>query len=296
MKLFRDISMVTIGSLCYALALTVLAIPNDLTEGGVPGAAILLHYAFDWSPGIITFVLTSVILIIGYKSLPKRAIGLSILTVPLVSIFIYLTENRVESLGDPLVSAVFAGFFIGIGAGLIFRTGSSMGGTSTIAIMLHKKYDFDMIRTIFVLDLVIVLSGLFIIGPLNVMYTVITLFIAKKAMDLIMDGLDPRKAVSIISNKSELIADEIIKVMGISVTVFEGYGGYLKEDRDMTYVIINKYQLMRLKKVVTSVDENAFVVIHDVRDVFGGSFAWEPPEKTKKIKQKKVKVAETKHS
>lgn len=281
MRLFRDISMVTIGSLCYALALTVLAIPNDLTEGGVPGAAVLLHYAFGWSPGIITFILTSVILIIGYKSLSKRAIGLSILTVPLVSLFIYLTENRVESLGDPLISAIFAGLFIGLGAGLIFKTGSSMGGTSTIAIMLHKKYDFDMVRTIFVLDLLIVLSGLFIIGPLNIMYTVLTLYIAKKAMDLIMDGLDPRKAVSIISNKSDMIADEIIKVMGISVTIFEGYGGYLKEDRDMTYVIINKYQLMQLKKVVASVDEHAFVVIHDVRDVFGGSFAWAPPEKKK---------------
>src|SRR5699024_3727237 len=114
MKTFpKDFLMITIGSLCYALALTMLAIPNHLTEGGVPGAAIILHYAFDWSPGIVTFILTSVIMVIGFKSLPKRAILLSILTVPMVSFFIYITENRVESLGDPLTSAIFAGFFIG---------------------------------------------------------------------------------------------------------------------------------------------------------------------------------------
>lgn len=288
-RLTRDIIMIVVGSLCYALALTMLAIPNNLTEGGVPGAAVLLHYAFDWSTGIVTFILTSVILIIGYKYLSKRTIWLSILTIPLVSLFIYLSENKVESLGDPLTSAIFAGFFIGIGSGLIFRTGSSMGGTSTIAIMLNKLYDFDLVRTIFVLDIFIVLSGLFIIGPLNIMYTIIVLFIAKKAMDLVIDGLDPRKAVSIISNKADLIADEIINQMEISVTVFEGYGGYLKEDTDMTYVIINKYQLMRVKKIVTSVDDKAFVVVHDVRDVFGGSFAWDPPEKTKKPKPKKIK-------
>lgn len=288
--LFRDISMITIGALCYALALTVLAIPNDLTEGGVPGAAILLYYAFGWSPGIVTFILTSVILLIGYKSLSKRAIGLSILTVPLVSIFIYLTEDIVGSLGDPLVSAIFAGFFIGIGAGLIFRTGSSMGGTSTLAMMLNKNYGFDMVRTIFIMDLLIVLSGILIIGPLNIMYTIIILFIAKKAMDLVMDGLDPRKAVSIISHKSSVIADEIINQMNISVTVFEGYGGYLKEDTDMTYVIINKYQLMKLKKIIASVDNHAFVVVHDVRDVFGGSFDWGPPEKKPKIKSKRKPV------
>src|SRR5699024_11647164 len=125
-------------------------------------------------------------------------------------LFIYLSENKVESFGDPLTSAIFAGFFIGIGSGLIFRTGSSMGGTSTIAIMLNKLYEFDLVRTIFVLDIFIVLSGLFIIGPLIIMYTIIVLFISKKAMDLVIDGLDPRKAVSIISNKADLIADEII--------------------------------------------------------------------------------------
>lgn len=277
----KDVLMITVGSLCYALALTLLAIPNNLTEGGIPGAAIILHYAFDWSPGIVTFILTSIIMVIGYKSLPKRAIMLSVMTVPLISFFIFMTEDLVDSLGDPLVSAVFAGFFIGIGAGLIFRTGSSMGGTSLIAIMLNKGLGWDMVRTIFVLDLVIVLSGFFVIGPLHIMYTVITLFIAKKATDLMLEGLDPRKAVSVISNKAPIISDSIIKHMNISVTVFKGYGGYLKEDADMTYVIINKYQLMRLKKIIASIDEQAFVVVHDVRDVSGGSFAWDDMGKGK---------------
>src|SRR5699024_4234603 len=144
--LVRDISMVTIGALCYSLAITILAIPNDLTEGGVPGAVVFLYYAFGLSPGIVTFILTSVTLLIGYKSLSKRAIGLSLLAVRLVSLFIYLTEDKVGSLGDPLVSAIFAAFFIGIGAGLIFRTGSSMGVTCTIALRLNKRYEFEMVR------------------------------------------------------------------------------------------------------------------------------------------------------
>src|SRR5699024_8830645 len=171
MKSFsKDFIMITVGSLCYALALTVLAIPNNLTEGGIPGAAVILHFAFDWSPGIVTFILTSIIMVIGYKSLPKRAILLSILTVPLVSFFMYITDGLVDSLGDPLVFAIFAGFFIGVGCGLIFITGSSMGGASLIAIMLNKGLGWDMVRTIFTLDVIIVLSGIFVIGPLHVMY------------------------------------------------------------------------------------------------------------------------------
>src|SRR5699024_7551769 len=94
-----------------------------------------------------------------YYILTKRAMVLSVLTVLMVSFFIYITEDKVESLGDPLVSAVFAGFFIGIGCGLIFRTGSSMGGTSLIAIMFNKLFGWDMVRAIFIMDVMIVLSG-----------------------------------------------------------------------------------------------------------------------------------------
>src|SRR5699024_10007065 len=148
-------------------------------------------------------------------SLSKRALGLSLLTSPLALLFIYLTEGMGDSLGDPLVSAMFAGFFSGVGSARIFRTGSSMGGTSTIAIMLKQKYDFDMIRSIFIMDIAIVLSGLIVIGPLHVMYTIVNLFVGKKASDLMMDGLDPRKAVSIVSNQADNIADNIIKTMNI---------------------------------------------------------------------------------
>src|SRR5690625_712653 len=282
LKLARDILMITVGSLMYALALTLLAIPIDLADGVTAFLSIILYYAFNWSPGILTFLLTAIILAIGYKFLSKRALGLSLLTVPLVSLFIYLTEGMGESLGDPLFSAMFAGFFSGFGFALIFRTGSSMGGTSNIAIMLKQKYDFDMIRSIFIMDIAIVLSGLIVIGPLHVMYTIVNLFVGKKASDLVMEGLDPRKAVSIISNQADYIADDIIKTMNISATVFDGHGGYLKDNRDMTYVIVNKYQLMRIRRIINSVDESAFVVVHDVREVSGGSFAWAPPVKEKK--------------
>src|SRR5699024_6259727 len=186
----------------------------------------------------------------------------------------YLTEGLAPSLGDPLVSAIFAGLLIGFGMGLILKTGSTMGGTSLIARMCQDLLGWDLVRTIFVLDVLIVLAGLFVIGPLHVMYTLIALFIAKKATDLVIEGLDPRKAVSVISTKAPEIAEALINQMELSVTVLKGYGGYSKRDTDMTYVIINKYQLVRLKRIISEVDDKAFVVVHDVRDVAGGSFAW----------------------
>ncbi|MFD1362399.1 YitT family protein [Lentibacillus salinarum] len=273
-RLVKDLIMIVAGTLLYALALTFLAIPNNLADGGLPGLSIILHYAFDWSPGIVNFILASIIILIGYRVLPRRTIFLTVITAPLISFFMYITEIGVDSLGDPLVSAIFAGFFIGIGAGLIFRTGSSMGGTSVIARMLNHNFGLDLTRTNFALDAAVVTSGLFIIGPLHTMYTIVSLFVGKKATDLIIEGLDTRKAVSIISAYAPEITDEVVQQMKTSATVFEGYGGYMKDNADMAYIIINKYQIMKLKRIINTVDDRAFVVIHDVRDVFGGSFSW----------------------
>lgn len=273
-KLAKDLAMIIAGTLLYALALTFLAIPNNLADGGLPGLSIIVYYAFGWSPGIVNFILASIILLIGYRVLPRRTIFLTVITAPLLSFFIYITEQQVESLGDPLVSAIFAGFFIGIGAGLILRTGSSMGGTSVIARMFNHNFGWDLTRTNFALDAVIVSSGLFIIGPLNTMYTIVSLFVGKKATDIILEGLDTRKAVSIISAYAPEITDEVVQQMKTSATVFEGYGGFTKDNADMAYIIINKYQLMKLKRIINAVDDRAFVVVHDVRDVFGGSFSW----------------------
>src|SRR5699024_4031056 len=138
----------------------MLAMPNKLAEGGVPAPSIILHYAFDWSVGVTNFILTAAIMLIGYRYLPRRTTGLTLLTAPLISLFIYLTENRMDALGDPLVSAIFAGFFIGIGAGLILRTGSSMGGSTIIAQMFHHNLGWDLTRTNLVIDIAIVASRL----------------------------------------------------------------------------------------------------------------------------------------
>src|SRR5699024_12509422 len=90
-----------------------------------------------------------------------------------------------------------------------------------------------------------------------------------------------RNAVRIVLKQADNIEDNNIKTMEISATVFDGHGGYLKDNRDMTYVIVSKYQLMRIRRIINGVDESAFVVVHDVREVSGGSFAWAPPDKEK---------------
>ncbi|SDJ28438.1 YitT family protein [Natribacillus halophilus] len=104
------------------------------------------------------------------------------------------------------------------------------------------------------------------------MYTVIALFIGKVASDYVLSGFDAKKAVNIISLRSIEIQKKIIEEMGSSATVFEGYGGYREEDKKVVYVVLRSQRILYLKRLITEMDPEAFVVVHNVKDVFGGTF------------------------
>jgi uncharacterized membrane-anchored protein YitT (DUF2179 family) len=91
-------------------------------------------------------------------------------------------------------------------------------------------------------------------------------------LDYIIEGLNPRKAITIISHRSVEVAEQVNKKMQRGVTVFSAHGSYTKEAKDVLYVVVNKQELLELKRIIHKVDEQAFVVVHDVRDVFGVGF------------------------
>ncbi|TCP29016.1 uncharacterized membrane-anchored protein YitT (DUF2179 family) [Scopulibacillus darangshiensis] len=280
-RLAKDLILIIAGSFLFAISINFFAIPNRLAEGGVTGLSMITFYLYKWSPGIVNFIINTALLIIGYKLLPKRMIFYSIVTIFLTSLFLFITEGMGKSYGDPLVGAIFAGVIIGIGMGLIFRAGSSSGGTAIIARMLNKSFGWELSNSMFILDALVVIGGYFVIGPLHTMYTLVDLFVGKKVIDFVMEGIDTKKAVTIVSDHASDIAKAINEEMKKSATVFIGYGSYTKESREVVYCIIRRQELFRLKQVVHQIDDHPFVIIHDVRDVFGGSFAWLENQKKK---------------
>lgn len=268
----KQITLIIIGTLCIALGTTLLAIPNQLADGGVIGISLLLYYAFDFSPGILLFISFVVLIGVSVKYLPRHMVYKSLINVPLLSLLIFLTEGLGQPLGDPLVAAIFAGVIIGSGFGLIIQAGSSIGGTSIIGLMFNQKFGWDVVLVTFVLDILIVLAGVFIIGPLYMMYTVVALFVGKIASDYVLSGFDAKKAVNIISTRSIDISKRITTDMASSATVFEGYGGYSGEDKKSVYVVVRSPRILSLKRLIREIDPDAFVVVHNVKDVSGGTF------------------------
>lgn len=269
----KEITLIIIGSLFFALGVNLFAIPNELGEGGVTGISMTLYYVLGWSPAITNFVMNGVLLAIGYKVLNKRVTWYTMLAIFFASLFIHLTEDMGNSV-DIMLGTVFAGVFIGLGLGLVLRSGGTTGGSTIIARMLNQHFGWAVSTSMFVFDIVVVLGSSFVIGIENTMYTGISIYISTKILDYLIDGFDTRKAVTIISTHTVSIAEKVSEEMDRGVTIINAKGHYSKESKDILYVVINKQELFLLKKTIQQIDEKAFVVVHDVRDVFGEGFTF----------------------
>ncbi|MGN7356466.1 YitT family protein [Paenibacillus sp. SAF-054] len=267
-----DIMFLILGSFIFALDINLFVIPHDLAEGGVTGVTIILYYLFKWSPGLVNLILNAILLLIGYKFLDKQTTWYTVIAIVFNSLFLHLTEDWTIASNELLLNAVFGGVFAGVGIGLIVRAGGTTAGSVILARIAHKYWDWNISYALLFFDLIVAFSSFFIIGAQSLMLTIVMLFVGTKVMEFIIEGLNPRKAVTIISKEYDHIAQEINMKMERGVTVFPGYGYYTKSPKEVLYVVINKQEVPFLKKIVKSVDKDAFITIHDVRDVFGEGF------------------------
>lgn len=271
-KTVKDVIFLLIGSFVFSLAVNMFVIPIGLGEGGVTGISIILYYTTHLSTGVTNFILNGILLIVGYKFLEKKTIVYTMITIIATSIFLHVTEGWGLHLHEELIGMVFAGVLLGVGIGMILRVGGTTAGSAIIARILDKFLNWKVSRALLIVDLLVVLASYFIIGIEKLLFTIVMLYITTKVIDFVIEGFDAKKAVTVISSNKNEVADQINEQLDRGVTILNGRGNYTKESKEILYVVINKQELIKLKKLIKKIDDEAFVIVHDVRDVIGKGF------------------------
>ena len=266
-RLIRDLILVIVGSFIFSAGVNAFIISGNLGEGGVTGLAIVLYYAFHLSPAITNFVVNAVLIAVGYKFLSKRSMYLTIVATVLISVFLSLTESWHVETGNVIVNAVFGGTSVGLGIGVIVLAGGTTAGTTILARIAHKYLDVSTPYALLFFDLIVVVISLTVISLDRALVTVISLYIGTKVMEFVIEGLNTKKAMTIISSKPDEVAKAIDEQVGRGLTILNGHGYYTREEKDVLYVVITKTQVSRAKKIIRSIDNQAFLVIHDVRGI-----------------------------
>lgn len=290
LKIVKEFFFIIAGSFITAIAINVFLVPYKIAPGGLSGIATVIYYLSNgrFPVGVTMLVLNIPLFIIGIKLIGGRfavrtlfsTIFLSLAidsTEPLTRDFIgrfLLKSGQLPSNPDILLYAIFGGFLMGLGLGIVFKSGATTGGTDLAAkIINHFAPGFTMGQILLLIDTSVIIFAAASFESFQLaLYAIVTLFISSKVIDAILEGVNFAKAVFIISDKSDEISQKVMADLDRGVTALKGTGMYTGSDKVVLYCVVHRGQLPQLKEIVKGIDKNAFVILTDVREVLGEGF------------------------
>lgn len=263
-----------LGSLILAISYNLFLAPNKLVAGGVSGIAIILNSLFKVDHFIVILALNISLLILSYFLLGKEKTRASILGSLVFPFFIKLTSDIGQIIdidtSQLLISAVFGGVLYGLGIGMIFKAGYTSGGTDILNQILNKYFKLSIGKSMLYTDGTITLSSALVFGTNKMMYAIIVLYIVSIMSDRVILGISDSKAFYIVTDEEKAIKDYILKYLNHGVTVFNAKGGYAKEKQNVLMCVLPTKDYYRLKTGILEIDPEAFFVVTDAYEVFGG--------------------------
>jgi uncharacterized membrane-anchored protein YitT (DUF2179 family) len=274
MRILRKLFFIVLGNLLCAIAFNGFFIPSQLLSGGVGGIALMLRYLLDVPTGITVFLINVPIFIIGAKMVDREFIIYAFISMVAFSTLLTVTAGigGYFVMEDILLGAIFGGVLNGVGMGLMFRNRLCQGGLDIIATIIKKKFNLNISTGLMILNTTIVSLSSVLFGFSSAMYTIISMYVGYQVVDKVQMGLNVRKNVFIISDKSDELSDEILTSLHRGVTLLEGTGAYTKQGKKVIYCIVNSNEVVKLKALVDKIDPAAFLTINDVVEVRGSGF------------------------
>lgn len=261
-----------LGAFIVAVALEMFLLPNKIIDGGVIGISMMATYITNGNLGIFIMLINLPFVLIALRTLGKVFVIQTFFAILMLSIATNMIHWRIVT-QDLLLSTVFGGILLGLGVGLILKNNASLDGTEMISIELSKKLKIISVGELLMgINFFIYMGAGFLLGWDRALYSVLTYYVASKVIDTVLEGLDKAKSVRIVSDKSREIGDSIIQELDISVTYMKTLGGYSRQEKILTYCVVNKFDMPKLKELVHTIDPKAFIVTEDVHEVEGVRF------------------------
>lgn len=276
-KFVKDMLCIFIGSLFVAASISLFIVPHGFISGGISGICLIIHYKFTFlSISMLLFLFNIPIVALGAKQLGKKftaysVIGITIMTVaiPLLSLY---QENFPSVTDNVLLAAIYAGIVTGVGGGIVFRSGGTLGGTDILAVIVKKKYNISIGNFLLYCNIAVMVLSLILFKPEIIMYTLISMYVSSVVTDKIQEGVNTKTTVFIVSDKYQEVADKILSVLHRGVTYLNAEGAFLHSEKKVIMCVTKKFELSKLKNLILEIDSNAFVSISETSEVLGRGF------------------------
>lgn len=232
------------------------------------GLSILSASLSGWPLGFFLVVLNAPFVFLGYKKFGKEFAAYSILGITtLASLTLVHVEHGFTDI--PILAAVFGGLIVGLGVGLVLRYGGIIDGADTVAVLIDRVTIFSVSEAIMAINGVIIGIAGFVFGWEQALYSLIAYFIAHKAIDLTVEGLDESRCVWVVSMQVREIGKVINQLIEEPVTYLKESDEKAREPHGVMLVVITRVEEQRVKKAIRKVDPKAFIVFTAAHEVLG---------------------------
>lgn len=276
-KVLLDFIFLSAGCISLAFGITAILRPNGLITGGTPGMAIVIAGLTGINYAIIFYAATLIILVVTFAFLGKaegfKIILLSIIFPAVLVLFEILHFEFIES--DLFLASIYYGVFAGVGVGLIFKRGYSLGGTDTLAKIARRNVlpFMSISQILLVIDVLVILSSLLIYDKHIALYGIIALYIFMKTVDIILFGFGSKKVmIESISERSDEISKFITQSIKRGTSIYVIRGGYSNETKSKVVSICSPRESMLIKRFIARIDPKAFVYVIPIASAWGTGF------------------------
>lgn len=278
-RILKDTFFIAAGILSAAFGFKGFLLTNEFIDGGATGIALLLSALIRQPFPILLLVVNVPFVVLAYRMMGRTfalktaaAIGILALCVAFIP-FPDVTQ-------DNLLVAIFGGFFLGAGIGLAVRGGAVIDGTEVLAIYLSRKLGMTLGDIVIGINILIFSVAAWLLSIEIAMYSLITYLAASKTLDYFIEGVEEYIGVTIVAKRSDAIRKMIINELGRGVTLLNGKRGYgetiSQQPIHVVYTVVTRLELRRLKNELEKIEPDAFVVMHSVKDIKGGTIKKRP--------------------
>lgn len=272
--------MLTVAGVVNAFGVTFFLAPVQLYDSGISGTSMLLSRLAGGLPLALFLLLLNIpLFLFGHKRQGATFTARSLYAVCVYSLFSLVFTAMLPANGgspisgeDLLLCALFGGIVSGIGSGITIRFGGAIDGMEVLAVIFSKSVGITVGTFVMAYNAVLyLLAGLLTGSWILPLYSIVTYMAGLKTIDFIVEGLDKAKAASIITRKPNEVCKALSEYFGQGITILNAHGYYANEPRTMVYFVVNRFQIAKLRSLVYHADENAFISITEVSDLFGKS-------------------------
>lgn len=265
---------IVIGTALIAGSTSLFLLPNQLSSGGFSGIATIIYYLLEIPLGTTILVLNIPLFVMSLIKNGKHFFINAMAGTAGLSIFLNIFEKLKPITTDRFLACIYGGIIAGIGTAIILKANASTGGTDLLTqIIKAYKPNIRISNLLVILDTIIVITNVIFFKELEIgLYSAITIYIMGKMLDIFFEGIDFAKMVYIISPKNEEISKKIGEKIKRGSTSLYGKGMYKKKDRDVLFCVASRNEVREIRRIVNEIDKDAFIVITNVREVFGEGF------------------------